>query len=178
MTLLLNVSVFQMSYKFPISVRHHDLNQNFIIFFFNSLISYLTRSSTFLKSHETVHSKELKYNCEKCDKAFAWKDSLRRHNIAIHSDERRHVCDICGSSFKDQSAMTKHKMRHTGQKNHACEVCGKLFMFKYQVTEHFRVHTGVKKFGCGMCDQRFTTKFSALKHQNKQHPHHVPVVFI
>ena len=143
---------------------------------YSFLMFFLHRSSSLLRSHEHVHSEELKYKCDQCDRAFAWDSSLRMHKISTHVEERHYKCDICEASFKHNYILKKHKKRHMGGKNQRCGVCGKLFMFTYQLIEHSNVHDIENNHTCicDVCEQQFSTRSSLLRHQRRQHPDEFP----
>ena len=65
-----------------------------------------------LKNHETTHTKDRKFKCNQCDKAFAVKSALTTHIAAVHEDKKTHKCEVCGKAFADSSNMSKHKQTH------------------------------------------------------------------
>ena len=66
-------------------------------------------------TYHTVKTKEIKYECEPCDKSYTTKEGYQAHLSTAHSDVR-HKCDICGSDFAQKTSLTFHKrMYHSRQ---------------------------------------------------------------
>ena len=51
-------------------------------------------------------------SCSKCDRIFATRRKLNRHNNAVHLNFKRFVCTICGTSFKRKIVLNKHLSKH------------------------------------------------------------------
>lgn len=80
------------------------------------------------------------FKCDKCDKRFVHKSSLRMHLQTTHTDVRNKQCSECPLKFKTTSQLNQHLVTHTGIKKHQCPECGKAFGQKYNMTAHHKSH--------------------------------------
>lgn len=84
----------------------------------------------FLKKHKRLHSGEMPYKCNLCDKTFTFQQSYHKHRM-YHKDEKPHTCQTCGRSFKELSTLHNHERIHTGEKPFACESCGTIIKLNW-----------------------------------------------
>ena len=95
------------------------------------------------KRHNRVISREKKFVCEDCGKAFATSNYLSAHR-KIHSVLKPFSCDECGMSFPMKKYLTKHKLVHLSTKPFICDICSKDFSHSYDLKIHKRRHAGEK----------------------------------
>lgn len=67
------------------------------------------------------------FKCDKCEKTFVHKSSLRMHLQTTHTEVRNKQCPECPLKFKTTSQLNQHLVTHTGVKKHECPECGKAF---------------------------------------------------
>ncbi|XP_056676386.1 zinc finger protein 391-like isoform X3 [Monodelphis domestica] len=107
------------------------------------------------KQYSHCQSRERRYNCNECGKAFQEKGHLKAH-YRIHTGEKPYECSECGKTFRSSSHLSDHqKSTHAGTGLHECNVCGKAFSGKYELSNHSRIHTGEKPFQCNLCGKGF-----------------------
>ncbi|XP_023693712.2 uncharacterized protein [Paramormyrops kingsleyae] len=119
-------------------------------------------------SNYQVTSQEVKlpFRCSHCDKGFARKGQLNRHEF-IHSGQKPFSCSDCGKCFGNKWQLSAHQKIHTGEKPYSCTFCEKCFIRKGELTVHLKRHTGDKPFNCSFCGKGFTTKGEVNIHQRR-----------
>ena len=122
------------------------------------------------------HSKQFK--CTYCGKS-SYKKNLKRHVNAVHLKIKLHECDQCEKSFAHKHGLKRHQAcRHDVKihqeiKAHKCQCCNKSFSRKESLSCHVkRVHRNIKplkKFLCSECEAPFEHKQILEYHMNKDH---------
>ncbi|XP_055608744.1 zinc finger protein 761-like [Uranotaenia lowii] len=128
------------------------------------------KTKTYLKLHVTnKHSRDFRFSCEFCQKAFSTRTNLDRHR-RVHTGERPYPCDLCEARFKTHDGYRKHMRRHTGERPFQCELCPKTFLCQSSFKNHRLVHSGAMAFACFYCDQRFNVSKNRKRHIERIHP--------
>ena len=92
------------------------------------------------KTPSRAVTKEYKYECQQCDKAFSKTSYLTRHIQSVHEGVK-YACNQCDYQAGYQSDLTKHIQS---------------------------VHEGVK-YACNQCDQQFTQQSTLTHHIKRKH---------
>lgn len=64
---------------------------------------------------------------------------LRNHNV-VHTKEKNEHCDYCQKSFGTKKALRAHYKTHTGERNYVCTVCNKAFTQAHVLRTHMKTH--------------------------------------
>ena len=124
---------------------------------------HVCKSSLELRNHlETVHGGR-KYHCNQCDKNFATRGGLRKHNNFFHlgkyrkSIEKNEKCKLCSKAFERSSQLEYHiKSVHENIRDLKCEFCEKSFSSPNVRSHHVqKIHNQQKDHKCQYCDKCF-----------------------
>ncbi len=84
----------------------------------------------------------MSFKCEKCDKKFAKKSKLNRHDRETHMNIKSYVCEECGKNFKRNSHLKRHLICHSDNpKPHKCnyDTCYMSFTCKHHLERHIKI---------------------------------------
>ena len=116
------------------------------------------------RDHPTGRAAEKNLQCKLCDKSFAHRSTMYKHQRKAHgrvlyknnglpepiqpNEEGRFPCEFCGKSFTQSSNLYTHqrnahgraagKARKRDQGTVACDVCGKMFCDRWTVIKHMK----------------------------------------
>lgn len=136
-----------------------------------------------LYTHIRTDHPELSYPCPHCDKTFARRYNLARHERTHREITFEHKCSVCLTKFAKMSGLKVHLKGHELEhkyyksvKSFACAHCAKEFAIKQSLQLHqtFHQNEDEKPFACGECEVRFATEALLLNHfeTTKQHGKH------
>ena len=174
----------------------------------NTAVSILTEtaSDTVENQNEGIvngtveDSDEKSYECDFCEKFFATKKELKRHNKACHSKDLQ--CDQCGKTFTNPESLDNHKKRHhsentvrismetsrdavenqnegianrteedSDEKSYQCDLCEKLLATNKELKKHKKAcHS--KDLQCDQCGKTFKSVEALKNHKKKRGAQH------
>lgn len=135
---------------------------------------------------------DLKFQCNKCNKAFSLKKYLIRHEkiCSIHTvickkckegfsnksdlnfhtcKTEEHTCPLCQKVFTKESYLKRHLKTHSktanNNNNYICDVCGSMFKFPQNLKTHKLIHSE-PKFSCDICSLKFHRQDVFENHKN------------
>lgn len=121
-----------------------------------------------LVQHENNHLKQVKsiYKCNVCGKVVKTLAALKSHKT-VHNRNIPLQCEVCNHSFKSFHALREHSAKHSDsqEKRFFCSVCGKGFYFYDSHYRHRRIHLDPLLFKCNKCGERFQSKLKCLEHK-------------
>ena len=121
----------------------------------------------------TVSGKQIRFECNDCDKSYSTKTKLRFHQANIHGageypGECPTICSICNKKLSSKSAKDEHEATvHMGMKRFQCDLCEKRFTRATFLYGHKRSHHSSLKLKCDKCQMTFSFIQSLREHQGQ-----------
>ncbi|OWF54823.1 zinc finger and BTB domain-containing protein 41-like [Mizuhopecten yessoensis] len=111
--------------------------------------------------------------CHHCPAKFKWAMTLKQHIEEIHEGKMNIICKVCNKKFARKSQLTRHERIHGSDesKSLVCPTCGKGFWYECNYQRHMRiVHGPVREnFHCSYCGKGFNLKSAMVSHVQKVH---------
>ncbi|XP_053695733.1 zinc finger protein 883-like [Sabethes cyaneus] len=129
---------------------------------------YVAPSYQLMWSHYRNHYKS--YKCQECDRMFATATILRRHIDVVHRKVRKFQCEFCQKTFAYQHKYKEHVNMHKGIKSRQCRYCEKTFTHSSNLMMHERIHTKIRPHKCATCNSSYVSTSALKKHQKSHLP--------
>nr|XP_013004403.1 zinc finger protein 57 homolog [Cavia porcellus]XP_023419305.1 zinc finger protein 57 homolog [Cavia porcellus] len=107
---------------------------------------------------------ELPFSCCTCGKRFSRSSYLHSHQF-IHSPKKDNSCDQCGKLFRNPKALNYHWRTHLGERPFSCSLCDKTYCDASGLSRHLRVHLGYRPHSCPVCGKAFRDQSEVKRHQ-------------
>lgn len=115
-----------------------------------------------------IFSSFKRHGCSNCEKTFAYKVTLRRHEMRCKGLTCMLKCELCGKSV-DNSQMYDHLRSLHAERKHECPICKKKFRENWYLKKHILMHNGELKHPCDICGLMCASKASAEMHKKAIH---------
>lgn len=91
------------------------------------------------EKHIKTHEKNRPYHCNYCDKAFAFKQGLERHEVIHDVKSLPNPCQYCDMRFPSAARLQRHlSQKHAGMRPFPCSKCAKRFSMSHHLYRHMR----------------------------------------
>jgi len=110
---------------------------------------------------------ESRFNCDKCDKSFACRAHLYRHDNEFHRQIGNTMkCNKCEKTFSSMDSLSRHRQLHRlGVDVTKCNLCDKVLSSLKSLKRHQLIHTGERPFKCQSCGEGFNTNGERQRHE-------------
>ena len=117
-----------------------------------------------LDLHQKTHNLDKPFGCDKCDKTYKQRNSLREHVLKSHDNISKFMCSTCFEKFPSRHLLKSHERTHTGEQGHVCDDCGVAFGSKQALEHHMSKHNGQYNFVCPHCQKGYNCKTVFYEH--------------
>lgn len=121
--------------------------------------------------HAVKHQKPRNFKCSYCQKSFAFKQGLERHET-VHLESQPFPCTYCEASFNTRNKLLRHLHEHAGDRPFPCKYCNKSYLLSHHLSRHIRSHAVLENvsvsFKCNCCPEVFKQMDDLVDHM-KQH---------
>ena len=91
-----------------------------------------------LRSHVSIHFVGPRHKCNLCNKTFRTAIYLENHNKQVHTKELRFICERCGYRGLTEKNLKRHMLVHSRDKLFHCEKCGVRFRWPDNLRVHIK----------------------------------------
>ena len=122
-----------------------------------------------LIQHQATHSEVKSFKCSICPEGRFFKTKVGLNNHMVYHFEPKFACKICDRKFAQKNDLFRHQATHSDFKPFKCSICPEERYFKTKdgLNNHMVFHYE-PKFSCNQCDYKSHTK-SNLKQHTKTH---------
>lgn len=129
--------------------------------------------STLLYRHEKIHTcpKIPRHHCGECDRVYLNIADYEKH-IITHTKNRPFACSYCEKSFAFKQGLERHEVSHDYiSQPHPCQYCEMRFPSTARLQRHLsKEHAGTRPFPCSKCSKRFMLSHHLYRHMSTAHP--------
>ena len=119
------------------------------------------------EKHIQIHTKNRRFECNYCDKKFAFKQGLERHQTIHDNEAQPHGCLYCELRFPSAARLQRHlSNEHAGKRPFPCSKCSKRFMLSHHLYRHMRTTHNFQQvtYQCPLCESDFTERKEFFTH--------------
>ncbi|CAL1284106.1 unnamed protein product [Larinioides sclopetarius] len=87
-----------------------------------------------------------------------------KNGIGIHSDQMPFRCDYCQRLFKHKRSRDRHVKLHTGDRKYRCTQCESAFSRSDHLKIHMKTHDNGKPYQCTVCNRGYNTAAALSSH--------------
>ena len=117
-----------------------------------------------LDLHVKTHNLDKPFGCDKCDKRYKQRNSLREHVLKSHDNISKFMCSTCFEKFPSRHLLKSHERTHTGEQGYVCDDCGVAFAGKQALEHHMSKHNGQYNYVCPHCQKGYNCKTVFYEH--------------
>lgn len=113
------------------------------------------------------------YKCTTCQKRFAFRSNLAKHELLHQGPPARTECPICHKQVR-VDLLKIHSRIHTEREQFSCAECCKRFVSRASYEHHLKytqAHAAINilKHKCSQCDKGYRSRGELRDHVNYQH---------
>lgn len=118
--------------------------------------------------HVETHNKNRPFQCRFCDKAFAFKQGLERHEVIHDIQSLPNPCQYCDLRFPSASRLQRHlSQKHAGMRPFPCSKCSKRFSLSHHLYRHMRTTHSTQEvttYQCPECEEVYVDREEFFNH--------------
>lgn len=132
---------------------------------------HITNRTSALNQHiNTMHTKAIWYNCDKCSYKSTDRSCLRRHVRRVHLQKAEHQdlsCKQCDYTCPNEHNMRKHLSKHQIT-SLQCRFCSYATKDRSNFRKHIFIHNP-RPTNCDFCDYKCGSPYQMRAHLKKVH---------
>lgn len=128
--------------------------------------------STLLYRHEKIHNDPNlpRHQCTECDRSYLNINDYEKH-IKTHEKHRPFQCNYCDKAFAFKQGLERHEVIHDVKSlPNSCQYCDMRFPSAARLQRHLSAkHAGMRPFPCSKCPKRFSMSHHLYRHMRTAH---------